>query len=278
MAGEKVAAAAKSKSGGGLFDNLRNSLFSMRKDVVLDIQSGAMGVKVKNEEGEAIVTLTDGKLVHNPIKQFGLPVPGIALRTQVADLRDGDILVMPDGGYSFVLGKGEGQNPGLNIINAKSGRTMDFNPPQNTLLGNAGVLAIRNVFNFGGNGGGEGGGLFGGGMNPLMLMLLLGDKDGGEGGFGGLDTKTLLLFSMMQGQQGGQGGQGGQNNNNPFSNPLMLLLLLGDKDKDGDGGLFGGDGLQTILMMQMMGGGGGACGNMLFPLLFAKSGCCKGGD
>lgn len=270
MAGQQ-----KEKSKGGPLGNLVNSLFRQVKDVVLDIQSGAMGVKQKNDEGEVIATVTaDGELVHNPIKQLGLAIPGIALRTPVADLKAGDIIIMPDGGYSFNLGPAENGN--LKIVNAKSGRATDFNPAKNTLLGNNGVMAVRNFLNLGG-GGGAGGGLMG---NPLMLMLLLGNKDGDGDGFGGLDKNTLMLLMLSGGLGGGQAG--GDNAGGMFNNPLLLLLLLGNKDgdDDDDDGLFGGGGLKTLMLMQMMGGGCGA--GLGAAALFgglgggsSKKPCCK---
>lgn len=273
MAGQAV---AKEKSKGGILGNIGNSLFKQVKDVIIDLQTGTMGVKQKNDEaGDVLATVdADGELVHNPIKQLGLPIPGIAIRTPVADLKPGDIIVMPDGGYSFNLGPTE-EGGNLKIVNAKSGRATNFNPAKNTLLGNNGVLAVRNIFNLGG-GGGAGGGLF---SNPLMLMLLLGNKDGddGDGGLGGLDKKTLMLLMLsggLGGQPGGEGGAGGL-----FSNPLLLMLLLGNKDDEDEGdGLFGGGGLSTLLMMQMMGGG---CGGGLFGGLgggAAKKPCCKHAD
>lgn len=268
MAGQAV---AKEKSKGGILGNIGNSLFKQVKDVIIDLQTGTMGVKQKNDEaGDVLATVdAEGELVHNPIKQLGLPIPGIAIRTPVADLKPGDIIVMPDGGYSFNLGPTE-EGGNLKIVNAKSGRATNFNPAKNTLLGNNGVLAVRNIFNLGGGGGA--GGLFG---NPLMLMLLLGNKDGDDdGGLGGLDKKTLMLL-MLSGGLGGQPAEGGAGG--LFSNPLMLLLLLGNKDDEDEGdGLFGGGGLNTLLMMQMMGGG---CGGGLFGGLgggtAAKKPCCK---
>lgn len=273
-----MAGQAKEKSKGGFLGNIGNSLFRQVKDVVIDLQSGSMGVKQKNDEGEFLVTLSDEqKLIHNPIKQLGLPIPGIAIRTNVADLKVGDIIVMPDGGYSFNLGPaGDGD---LNIVNAKSGRSTKFNPAQNTILGNNGVMAVRNLFNFGG-GGGAGGGL---GGNPLLLMLLLGNKDGedGDSGFGGIDKKTLMLL-MLSGGLGGQQApaSGGGCAGGLLGNPLLLMLLLGDKDgEDGDSDdLFSGGGLKTLLMMQMLGGGGAGLGAAaLFGGLGGGStkACCK---
>jgi hypothetical protein len=273
MAGQQKA----EKSKGGFLGNISNSLFRQVKDVVIDIQSGAMGVKQKNDEsGDVLATVNaDGELVHNPIKQLGLPVPGIAIRTPVADLKAGDIIVMPDGGYSFNLGPAENGN--LKIVNAKSGRATDFNPAKNTLLGNNGVMAVRNFLNLGGGGGG--GGLLG---NPLMLMLLLGNKDGeGDGGLGGLDKNTLLLLMLSGGLGGGQQAPAAEGNN-LLSNPLMLMLLLGNKDGDDedDDGPFGGGMLKTMLMMQMMGGCGGGLGAAaLFGGLGGSSKkCCKTAD
>lgn len=233
-----------------MFDSVLDSLFCKIDDLALDIQSGALGVRIKNDEGEFIVTCakeTGGKynLVHNPLTDFGLEVPGFAVRTDPSKLKIGDIVVVPDGGYAFVVssnGSGDKiKNPNVNIINAKTGRRSDLTVTQNKLFGSYGVLAVQNMFNLGN---GEGGGLF---NNPMLLMLLLKD-DGG-------DNKDLLMWMLMS-QNMAEGG------NNMFNNPMMLWFLLKDKKKGGKGGF------EDMMMMSMMMGGGG-CNGML-PWLFSQ--------
>lgn len=235
----------------GMLDKLRDSLFCQVSDVVLDVQTGAVGVKVKNMDGEVIRSLAkDGDkftLSSNPLKELAVEIPAFAIRTSPDALKPGDIVVLEDDSYGFFVSKADDDavnNPVITVVNAKTGRTGPVNIAHNRLFGTYGVLAVKNPFAGGGFGGGGGGG-----FESLLPLLLLGGEDLG-------DKKDLLLLLMLSGGQlGGDGGLGG----------LLPLLLLKGK-KDGDGGL--GD----LLPLLMMGGaGGGGLGGML-PLLMGGFG------
>ena len=81
-------------------------------------------------------------------------------------------------------------------------------------------------------------------MNPMMLMMLMGD-DNGKGS--GLDMKSLMMLQMMSG--GAAGGKA--------MNPMMLMMLMGDKK--------GGMDMKSLMMMQMMSGGGNMFGATTTP-------------
>ena len=86
----------------------------------------------------------------------------------------------------------------------------------------------------------QGGAAAPGGMNPLLMALVMGKGDGDL-------SKMLPLMMLMQGQQGGQ----------PV-NPMLMMLMMG-----------GSDGMEDLLPLMLMGGMGGAgLGN-----LFGGCGC-----
>lgn len=63
---------------------------------------------------------------------------------------------------------------------------------------------------------------------------------------------------MMFGDQMGTQAQGQNPMANMFSNPLMMMAMMGgNSDEDGEGeGLFGGMDMSSLMMMSMLGGGG----------------------
>lgn len=84
-----------------------------------------------------------------------------------------------------------------------------------------------------------GGGAGAGGMDPMMLMMLMGDGD----------MSDMLPLLMMGGLGGGAAGGAA-----PAMDPMMLMMLMGDGD------------MSDLLPLMMMGGAGGAEGGMN-PLL-----------
>lgn len=228
-------------------DKLLESMFCEVSDVVIDVQSGAVGVKVKNMDGEVVRTLVkEGDkftLSSNPITELAFDIPAYAVRTAPADLKEGDIVLLEDNSWGFYVGAGDEEgigNPVIRVVNAKTGRTTPVSVAHNRLFGTYGILAVKNLF-----GGAAAGG--NGGFESILPLLLL--KDGGLD-----DSKGLLLMLMLSG--GKLGGEGG------LGNILPLLLLKGK-----DGGK-----MDDLLMLSLLGGGGfggGAGGGMLPFLAFA---------
>ena len=271
-----------------LSETLKKSLFQ-HVELAFDLQSGQIGISVKNKEGEFVVTFKklpakEGEakeprfeLIHNPMTDFGFTFKYFAMRTPVKDLTPGDIVLVSDDGPAFFLSVADENNinnPTLNIVNLKTGRKMELTVPTNTLLGCQGIMCVK-APSFGNSGGGDNS------FNPMMMMLLMGkNKDKS-------DSKHMMLMMMLMQQQ-----QNKDNNNN-MNSLLPFMLMSNDEDGEGDndsllpfllmnkGGmgdmssmlpllLSGGEmDSNKMLMMSMLSGGG----NNLLPLLM-----CSGGD
>lgn len=218
-------------------------------NVVLDIVTGGkVGIATKNGIASLETTTNEaGEAVHNisinPIYEFGYNVPAYAIATPIANVVVGDLIVFKDnniGGWVTDI------NPAsLDVL--KHDGTISRYSPQNVNLfgtGNRSVLVVKSLFNmFGGNteqvsgfqnmllplllakgGDGtnldilplmlmmQGGGAAAGGMNPMMLMALMGGKNGNVGGL--LDDPMMAMMMF-----GGGAAAGGMN-------PLMMAMLL----------------------------------------------------
>jgi hypothetical protein len=172
-------------------NSMRDSFFREVKNVAIDIQSGKFGV-VTNE---GISVYADGGVSVNPITDFGVKVPAFAMRVAINDLKAGDIIVggseptffvglVKDGGYEVVTMNGEHK-----VIGTVT----------NMFFGKNTVLAVKNMF--------------GEGVNPMMMAMMMGDKNEG------FDMKTFALMSMMGNTTGKEGGMD--------SNMLMMMMLMG---------------------------------------------------
>lgn len=221
-------------------------------DVVLDFQTGKLGIQQKNAEGCQVVSLggtgKEGKarLETTPLTDFSVKIPSFALRTAPENLSFGDIVVIPDGGYAFFHTKkvdDKVDNPVFSIINAKTGRTSDITSAYNRLLGNSGVLAVKSMDLTGGSTGDT--------QFPWWMLLL---KDDGD-----KSSKMMMLMMMLQQQKTG--------GNTQFP---WWLLLLNDEDEDG------GKMMKMMMLMQMVQGGSGNLSPLVFSELF-NDGSTSGG-
>lgn len=203
--------------------SLVNSFFQKIDACVYDLQTGSLGIKTP----QGILTLkSDDTLQINPLEMFSMPIPAFALRTQLNQVAKGDIVIAQNRAV-FCCGAFNPDTKTIAVINA-DGAVSNIAPPVNVLLGQAGILVVKNMF--------SGGAMNG---NPLMAALILGELDGSSTPGGGFDFKKLMLLQMMGGNVMG-GGMGAMN-------PMMAMALMGD-------GL--GSGMKDIVMMQMLTNGG----------------------
>jgi len=237
-----------------LMQKIMSRQFLKLNNVVLDIVTGGkVGIKTKN--GIASLhseTDSEGNTTHlvsvNPIDEFGYNVPAFAVATPIDAVQEGDLIVFKDNNIGgWVTGKTASQ---LSVL--KHDGTISIYSPQNVNLfgtGNRSVMVVKSLFNmFNGDTaqvsgfqnmllplllakGGDGDSLdilplmlmsqsqtgTAGGMNPMMLMALMGGKTGG--GLRGLLDDPMMAMMMFGGGFGGGAATGGMN-------PLMLAMLL----------------------------------------------------
>lgn len=180
------------------------------ENVSYDLQSGLTGIKMAS----GIVTLSTGddgqpELSKNPLDFFGMSIPAFAMLTPVDQVRPGDILVSEGKAYGFIIEITE--TGSLKTLNVQ-GHVSRFVPTKVNMMGiSKGVTIVKSFTNMFGNGDSKAGG--GLDMNSLMMMSMMsGDKS---------KMEDMLPMLMLTGGLGG-GNAGGMN-------PLMLMMLMGDK-------------------------------------------------
>ncbi len=181
---------------------MRDSFFKEVKNVAMDMQTGKLGVVTR----DGIITATDDGVSVNPITEMGFNIPAFAMRVPVEQLVKGDIIIGSGDPVFFV----EGSKVGYMTITT-NGVIQETGSVANMFFGKNTVMAVKNMFG--------GGGDTAGGMNPMMLMAMMGDEKEGAGGF---DFKKMMVLQMCMG--GGQSGGGmGQ------MNPMVLAMMMGKK-------------------------------------------------
>jgi hypothetical protein len=185
-------------------NSIKDSFFREVKNVAFDITSGKLGVTSK--DGISVYT-KDGVSV-NPITDMGVALPAFAMRVPVADLKEGDILI---GNGDPVFFKefyvdSKDHTTGYKTVSL-NGAIQEVGVVTNMFFGKNTVLAVKNMFGESASGsidpmmmlamsgmlgddsnskidpmmlmlmsGGMGGGNAGGGMNPMMLALMMSKK------------------------------------------------------------------------------------------------------
>ena len=217
---------------------------------VYDFRSGALGVKssIRDEFHTFVLENNRPKLSKCEVSQFGLPIPAVAMRTPIADVKPGDLVIFNDisgeESWGFFLGLTQDpatSNKEIDVIEADTGRKSSYTIQDGMLLDGNAILCVRNLA---GNQSG---------LQSLLPFILLMDKDSSS-------NKDLMMAMML-----GQNGQVDQN--------MLMMLMLMDRDNDGDE-----DGLSSMLPLLLMSGGlNGGAGGMNPLMLLAMSGKL-GGD
>jgi len=194
----------------GTMSKLLNQVFAQVDGVVWDLMSNTTGIK----RDDGIYTLAnDGSIELNPMDAMSMAIPAFSQLTPVDQVKRGDVLMnsgKPSGWITEV--KAPKDKPvSLKALSFQGHETV-FRPKAVKMLGMNGVTVVRSPLNFSATQSGEQPATGGFDMASMLPLLLLGDK-GGKG----IDTKTILMMSMM----GGGAGLGGMN-------PMMLALLMGD--------------------------------------------------
>lgn len=176
------------------------------ENVSYDLQTGSTGIKT----GTGIVTFDGEELSKNPLDFFSMDIPAFAMLTPVSQVKAGDILVSEKKAYGFIQEVTDSGS--LRTLNVQ-GHSSRFLPTKVNMMGiSRGVTIVKSFSN-----------LFGGqiengsGMdmsNLLMMSMMTGDNSKFE------DMLPMLMLS------GGLGNGGGMN-------PLMLMMMMGDKNPFG---------------------------------------------
>ena len=191
------------------------------------------GIAVKKKDSNFVVYDRNTKMV-TEIGDLKMDVPFYLVPSLYDQLQPGDLIKL-DG--SFVIVEAKTENNGLKVQSPTTG-SYAYKPGRTTLFGmyfyTKVVSLLDSVTGAAGAAPAAGAGAnpFGGGFNPMLLMMM--NKDSGNNG--GLDLTQLMLMSQFSG-----GGVGGLN-------PLLLMAMSGN---GGDS-----DDLMQLLMMSQVSGAG----------------------
>jgi hypothetical protein len=204
------------------------------------------GIAVKKKDGSYVVYDRNTKTLIE-IGDLKMDVPFYLVPSLYDQLQPGDLIKL-DGSFYTVEAKTEAN--GLKLQSPTTG-SYAYKPARTTLFGLYFYTKVVSMLDTLGGGGlfgapaagapaaGAAANPFGGGFNPMLLMLM--NKDNGSNG--GLDLTQLMLMSQFSG-----GGVGSLN-------PLMLMAMSGS----------GGDSddlMQLLLMSQVAGTGANPLANL----------------
>jgi hypothetical protein len=224
--------------------------------VVWDVTTGSIGLKTENGiyslktvPGAATGDAASYSVSVNPFDDFGLAIPAFATQSTPEEVQVGDIIV----GDKDIIGWVVDKTPAAFKVLDHNSYVKTYVPPSVQILGNSGVLVVRNLFSL--TGGAAGAGNFAQSLLPLMML-------------GGGDEKLeKMLPLLLMTSTAAPAANGTAAAANPMAAMLPLLLM-----KDGLGGS-GGDGkMDKLLPFMMMGGLGGGAGGMNPMLMMALMG------
>ncbi|HKI00469.1 MAG TPA: hypothetical protein VKK31_00670 [Thermoanaerobaculia bacterium] len=203
------------------FENASGQLFKKMQNCFYDLSTGQLGVLRASRDSYAVFVPGENgnaqiKIV--PVTSVGLPIPAYAIRTQIEELKAGDLVSVT--GYSsdtwlYYLGRDERgeqvKNPSVCGIRVEDGVKVEITLNESTYIPGYSVLCVRNLI-------GERPDFIK--MFPMLALLGAGGK--GEDNKDKL-SKLILCMSMQQG--GGTAGTGLD-----LKSMLPMLMLNGDGD------------------------------------------------
>ena len=223
---------------------------------VYDFRTGNLGVKKVDNKGFSVFVpapkANSKPSVKNcELKEFGTGIPAVAMRTPINKLKAGDMVIIKDNSGAenwlyYLSTDAEGDTTNIEIcgIETDTGKKVTLNVQDGMLLDGNSVLCVKNFLGdkksmksmlpmmmlMGQNQGA------GQQMNPLVMMMLMGDGELGSGGM-----SEMLPFLLLSGQQGGGAGVD--------QNTLLMMMLMG-KDK-------GDSKMNKMLPFMLLGGQNG---------------------
>ena len=194
------------------------------------------GVAIKRKNG-GYSCLQDDKLVDVDTLVVDVDGAFYYLPVSPAQLKQNDVVLVGANGIGFVKGV-DGNDIDVYDINNEVVSTIK--PSTHFLMPTPFVTKVVSLFTADGVAG-----------NPLMLMLLMGDKGG--------DLSSMLPMLMLSGGLGGAAPAGGLN-------PMLLMLMMG-KGKDGKA-----TDMKKMLPFLMLSGQGGGDMQKMLPFLLMQDG------
>jgi hypothetical protein len=230
------------------FDNASGQLFKKVQNCFYDLSTGQLGVLRASKDSYAVFVPGDNgnaQIKVSPVTTVGLPIPAYAIRTQIKELKPGDLVSVTGSNsdsWFYYLGKDEAdengeqvtvtdrfkvKNPSVYGIRVEDGAKIEITLNESTYIPGYSVLCVKNLI-------GEQPEFIK--MFPMLALLGAGGK-----GQDSKDKLSKLILCMSIGQGGGTPGKGLD-----LKSILPMLMLNGDGDNLlmttmllQNGGLFG---------------------------------------
>jgi hypothetical protein len=202
------------------FDNASSQLFKKVPNCFYDLSTGQLGVLRASRDSYAVfVPGAKAQIKISPLTAVGLPIPAYAIRTQIGELKSGDLVSVT--GYNsdswfYYLGqdastdKGTVENPSVYGIRVEDGVKIEITLNESTYLPGYSVLCVKNLI-------GEQPEL----IKMFPMLALLGAGGRGEDSKDKL-SKLILCMSMTKG--------GDHKKGLDLKSILPMLMLNGDGD------------------------------------------------
>lgn len=203
------------------FENASGRLFKKMQNCFYDLSTGQLGVLRASRDSYAVFVPGDNgkaQIKICPVTSVGLPIPAYAIRTQIEELKTGDLVSVT--GYSsdtwlYYLGKDEKdeqvKNPSVCGIRVEDGVKVEITLNESTYIPGYSVLCVKNLI-------GEQPDFIK--MFPMLALMGAGGK-----GEDSKDKLSKLILCLSLGQGGGAAGTVLD-----LKSMLPMLMLNGDGD------------------------------------------------
>lgn len=177
----------------GALKNMMNRFFQRVDNVVYDLQTGGIGILNGDSSLTTLKKTGENYELTNAPFNVSMSIPAFAVRTELDKVKTGDMIISDRGPIGYVIEK-DTQVAGVSNAAYKmlltNGAIASTVIPVNTVFGKEGVMVIQ-ALNLFGNGEG--------GMDALLPLMLMGQGNGNTNDL----LPLMLMGGMGKGTAGG---------------------------------------------------------------------------
>ena len=174
-----------------------------------------LGVAVRNANGEMVsYDRANGEIVNVDLIDMDASGMVFAIPVAIKDIAAGDVILHTNGNMVFVTDVAEG----IKVVDVAQGEKKEILPTR-SMFGFNFVTKIVSMIDFSSTSANE--------DNPFGNMLPLMMLSGGSGNMKDMLLPMMLMGGDMGSLFGGSVKEGGKGTGLDFSNPLMMMMLMG---------------------------------------------------
>lgn len=174
-----------------------------------------LGVAVRNANGEMVsYDRANGEIVNVDLIDMDASGMVFAIPVAIKDIVAGDVILHTNGNMVFVTDVTEG----IKVVDVAQGEKKEILPTR-SMFGFNFVTKIVSMIDFSSTSANE--------DNPFGNMLPLMMLSGGAGNMKDMLLPMMLMGGDMGSLFGGSAKEGGKSTGLDFSNPLMMMMLMG---------------------------------------------------